>query len=154
MDSNSDEQTELLRSIWNHLKELNQSLGRRIDGVRDETKGLRDETKGLRDETKGLGDRIDGVRDEVRETNVRLDALRDDVNTRFDKLTVRVDNVERSLGERLDHLSLDVRAMKTAAQGTFELLVKEDARQENDLAMVRERIARIEHHVGLPAYLR
>jgi uncharacterized coiled-coil DUF342 family protein len=127
MDSNSDEQTELLRNIWNHLKELNASLSRRIDGVRDETKGLRDETK-------GLGDRMDGVRDEVRETNVRLDALREDVNTRFDKLTVRVDNVERSLGERLDHMSLDVRAMKTAAQGTFELLVKEDARQDNDLA--------------------
>ena len=147
MDSNSDEQTELLRNIWNHLKELNQSLSGRIDGVRDETKGLRDDTK-------GLGNRIDGLRDDVRETNQRLDSLREDVTTRIDKLTSRVDNVERSLGDRLDHMSLDLRAMKTATQGTFELLVKEDARQEGDIVEVRERVARIEQHVGLPAHLR
>jgi hypothetical protein len=33
-------------------------------------------------------------------------------------------------------------------------LLKNDARQEQEVAVIRERIARIEQHVGLPATLR
>ena len=47
----------------------------------------------------------------------------------------------------LDHMGLDLAAMTHATQSTVELLIKQDARQEGELGMVRERVARIEHQV-------
>jgi phage shock protein A len=73
MDPRNDEQTELLRGIWNEMKELGKNLGSRID----QTNTKLDQTNSRLDQTR------DELRREIRQTNVRLEQLRDELSTRI-----------------------------------------------------------------------
>ncbi len=76
MDSESKEQTQLLRNIWNQMKEMNANLGGRIDR---------------------LGDRVDAL-------GVRIDGVNTSLSARIDALGVKIDDVNTSLSGRLDNL--------------------------------------------------
>ena len=69
METGNNEQTELLRAIWNEMKALGKNLGSRIDG---------------------LGARID-------ETNERLDKMGRDLGSRIDQTNVRLDHANLRL---------------------------------------------------------
>ena len=84
MNGQNQEQTELLRNIWNELKSLGQSLGRRIDQTNERI----DQTNARIDDTnRTLGDRFD-------ETNRTLGGRIDDTNRRLGV----VEGVLRDLG--------------------------------------------------------
>ncbi len=76
MDPKSDEQTELLRNIWNEMKALGQNLGKRIDRTNERLEAV----------GKELGARID-------DTNARLDQT----NARLDQTNARLGSVEEVL---------------------------------------------------------
>jgi hypothetical protein len=118
MDSRNDEQTELLRNIWNQIKDLDRNLSVRIDHTNQEVASLKQEVTDVRLE---LGARIDGVKQEVAQ-------LRGDVQ----------------------EVKLEAKAGRIASQSTFELLARADARQRSDIEELRDRLERVERHVGLP----
>ena len=129
MDPNNDEQTEILRNIWNDMKALN--------GRIDQTNARLDRNnETVKHELGVLGGRVDAVGDRV-----------DGVCERLDSLTERVDGIS----ERLDGLTLEVRAVRTATQSGFELFARNDNRRDRDLDELRGRVDRIEEHVGLRA---
>ena len=66
MDPNNNEQTELLRNIWNEMKAQGQTLNTKIEN---------------------LGAKID-------KTNERLESLGQDLGTKLDKTNERLDKVE------------------------------------------------------------
>jgi hypothetical protein len=72
VDSESKEQTQLLRNIWNQAKDMNVDLGGRIDA--------------LGGRVDALGDRVDALGDRVDALGVKID----DVNT---SLSGRLDNL-------------------------------------------------------------
>lgn len=74
MNGQNQEQTELLRNIWNELKSLGQGLGRRIDQTNE---------------------RIDQTNERIDDTNRALCGRIDDTNR---KLGGRIDDTNRRLG--------------------------------------------------------
>jgi outer membrane murein-binding lipoprotein Lpp len=120
-DETLRETNKILRAMWNENKLLNQ----KIDRVAQE----------VADTRRDLGARIDGVQQEV--AGVRQD------------LGARIDGVKHDLGARIDDVSVEVRAVRNATQSGFELLARADARRDRELAEVRERLDRVEQHVGL-----
>ena len=73
MDPRNDEQTELLRGIWNEIKELGKNLGSRIDQTNAKLEQTRNE----------LSARIDQTNARIDQTNERLEELRDELSTRI-----------------------------------------------------------------------
>ncbi len=142
-----DEQVELLRGIWNEMKQLNDrvdatnaALHGEIGGLRSD---LREEIGGLRSEFK---EEIGGLRSEFKE---EIGGLRSEFKEEL--LLVRADlrgearrNVERDLrlGTTLAELSLDVRELT----GIVHAWRDEHRIDREDL---RERVARLERRVGL-----
>lgn len=72
MDPSDNEQTELLRHIWNEMKALGTNLGGRIDN-------LAGRVDGVSERLDAVSERLDAVRlelkQEIKETNVRLGAV-------------------------------------------------------------------------------
>jgi len=83
-----DEQTELLRSIWNEIKALGTNLGGRID----QTNARLDELSARVDHN---GRRIDATNARLDETNARLD----ETNQRLGGLEQRTGVIETTLTE-------------------------------------------------------
>lgn len=84
MQPDSDEQTAILRNIWQEIKALGQNLGGRVDQTNDGLAALRTD----------LGARID-------QTNVRLDLVRTEVSAEIaavrTELGARLEKVEETL---------------------------------------------------------
>lgn len=142
MNAHDDEQTELLRQIWNQIKQLDRNLGHKID----QTNERLDQTNERLDQTREeLGARIDQVR-------VDLSARIDQTNERIDQTNERLDQTIERLDHtnlRIDDLALDVRALRAATQVGFETLARGGARQDERIEELRTRIERVESHVGL-----
>ena len=130
-----DEQTEILREIWNQLKALDRSFNTQLGALRvevtTELRGLRSDVDGLKTEMIGLRGDVDRlkiemieVKAELREVKAELKGLRTDV----------------------DDLESETKAIRVATQAGFALLARAEERNERDL---RARIERIEAHVGL-----
>ena len=99
---------------------------------------------------------MNGVRDEVAKTNARLDQTRDELGARIDgvrfdldgvrvdldgvrvDLGGRIDGVRTDLGARIDGVRLEVVAVRALARA--------DERDDQEL---RDRVERIEQHLGL-----
>ena len=82
----------------------------------------------MKQEVAGVKQEVAGLKVEMHEVKGEISELRNDVH----------------------QTNLDMRAVKVATQLTVDLLVKIDARQDADIADVRERVARIEQHFGFP----
>jgi hypothetical protein len=128
MDPRNDEQTELLRHIWNEMKALGQNLGGRIDNLGDT-----------------LGGRIDAL-------TGRVDVL----TGRVDVLTGRVDALEHSLGARIDLTNERLGAVEgavrdlAAQQLMLGRVVKHSVdRHDNAIDDLRERLVRVETELSL-----
>ena len=134
MDSQSQEQTELLRNIWNQIKELDHNLGRRIDRTNDEVAGLKVEMVGVKQEIGGVKLEMAGVKQEIV-------GLRTDV----DGLKVEMVGVK----QEIVGVKQEIKAVRVATQSGFELLSRAQARRDGDIGELRERLDRVEVHVGL-----
>jgi polyhydroxyalkanoate synthesis regulator phasin len=83
----SDEQTELLRGIWNEMKALNSRIDRKVDELRAETRQGLDE---LRAETRqGFAE----LRSEVAELRGEVSELRAESREGLSQLGRRIDNL-------------------------------------------------------------
>jgi hypothetical protein len=84
MNPESDEQTAILRNIWQEIKALGESLGGRIDQTNEGLAAVRTD----------LGARIE-------QTNVRLDLVRTELSTEISamrtELGARLERVEETL---------------------------------------------------------
>jgi hypothetical protein len=85
-DARDEQQTQILREIWNEMKALNSRIDRKFDELKAEISELREETaKGF----ESLGGRVD---------NLLLGGHRDDhldLRERVVRLEERMDRVER-----------------------------------------------------------
>ena len=117
MDPKSDEQTELLRLIWNEMKALGANLGTRIDAT-----NARLDATGA-----SLGARIDG-------TNARLDRTIATIDRRFDETNARLDSVDTVLRELAGQQVLLGRFVRSVVDGQIGELRDRLARVEAKLA--------------------
>jgi hypothetical protein len=120
MDSSDDEQTELLRLIWNEMKALGQNLGGRIEALRADTNARFVELESK------LGGRIEG--------------LRADTNTCFAETNGRLDEVVGRL-DVVEHAVRDLAAQQVIA-GRY--LRRFADRHRDDIRDLRVRVARLE----------
>ncbi len=126
MDPSNNEQTELLRLIWNEMKALGQNLGGRID----ETNARLDQTNQRIDST---NQRIDAMhrelKSEIQETNQRLGS----VEMRLESLETRVGSVEETLHELAAQQLILGRFVRNASE-----------REGRAIDELRERVVRVE----------
>jgi uncharacterized coiled-coil DUF342 family protein len=127
MDPRSDEQTELLRNIWNEMKALGTNLGGRIDGAKHEVAGLRADVGELRKDVDVLTREMVEVKHAIVEMKAEIVEIKSDIRE------IRLD---------VHDMKLELRAVRVATQSTFEL----QSREQSDL---RDRVVRIEDHLGL-----
>ncbi|MBI5480693.1 MAG: hypothetical protein HY906_17680 [Deltaproteobacteria bacterium] len=116
----SDEQTEILRGIWQELKDLGKNLGDRIDRTNQRLDETRDAVRAELAETR------DALRAELAETRRELSARIDGTNTRLDK-------VEEALRELAAQQLMLTRYVGTVVD-----------RHEQAIADLRERLGRLE----------
>jgi predicted nucleic acid-binding Zn-ribbon protein len=121
MDQNNNEQTELLRNIWNEMKALGQNLGAKIDKTNERL----DKTN----------ERLDAVRIELKQEIAQLGDRLDRVETRLESMDNRLVGVEGAIKE----LNVQHRWMSSFVEATF-------ARHERDISRLKEDFARIAAH--------
>jgi predicted nucleic acid-binding Zn-ribbon protein len=98
MNQENNEQTELLRNIWNEIKSVNQNLSSRIDQTNERLDLMNKELRGEIASSKiDLGRRID-------QTNERLDSVRSELITRMTESEIR-------LATATNELALNVRSL-------------------------------------------
>jgi predicted nucleic acid-binding Zn-ribbon protein len=118
--SMSDEQTEILRGIWQELKDLGQNLGERIDRTNER-----------------LDDTREALRGELAEMRRELLARIDGTNSRIDETNSRLDKVEEALKDLAGQQLMLTRYVGTVVD-----------RHEQAIADLRERLARLEGQAG------
>jgi predicted nucleic acid-binding Zn-ribbon protein len=122
MDPRNDEQTELLRGIWNEIKELGKNLGSRIDQTNAKLEQTRNE----------LSARIDQTNARIDQTNERLEELRDELSTRITQSEIHtataITDLVGTLGE-----------MKTLFSDRLDLRGRV-ARCEHDIEDIKQRL--------------
>lgn len=112
MDPRNDEQTELLRHIWQEMKALGSNLGARIDAVREEQQ----------------------------KTNARVDRLCEEqqkTNARLDETNVRLGVVEETLQELAAQQVILGRYVRNRTQRAIRELGKRVSRIEDAIALGR-----------------
>ena len=124
-----NEQVEILKLIWGEMKALNQcteGVSQRVDGVSQRVDGVRAELVTVRTELKG----------EIAATRAELKADLDVVRRRRTETEIRLASAVTDLAGETRSLSSLIR----------------DWREEHraDRADLRERVKRIEAHLGLP----
>jgi hypothetical protein len=146
MNPDNNEQAELLRNLWNQLKDVQSTLRSDIAKVNTD-----------------LCARIDGTNDRIDGTNARLDKLGADLGARIDATNERIDGTNDRLDKlgadlgarinethtRLDDANLELRGLRAATQGGFELMSRANHRGDQEVDELRARLDRIEDHVGL-----
>jgi predicted nucleic acid-binding Zn-ribbon protein len=122
MDPRNDEQTELLRGIWNEIKELGKNLGSRIDQTNAKLEQTRNE----------LSARIHQTNERIDQTNERLEELRDELSTRITQSEIHtataITDLVGTLGE-----------MKTLFSDRLDLRGRV-ARCEHDIEDIKQRL--------------
>ena len=122
MDPRNDEQTELLRWIWNEIKELGRNLGSRIDQTNAKLEQTRNE----------LSARIHQTNERIDQTNERLEELRDELSTRITQSEIHtataITDLVGTLGE-----------MKTLFSDRLDLRGRV-ARCEHDIEDIKQRL--------------
>jgi predicted nucleic acid-binding Zn-ribbon protein len=133
MDPRNDEQTELLRGIWNEIKELGKNLGSRIDQTNAKLEQTRNELSARIDQTNA---KLEQTRNElsarIDQTNERIEELRDELSTRITKSEIRtataIIDLDGTLGQ-----------VKTLLAGRLDLRDRV-ARCENDIEDIKQRL--------------
>ena len=141
MNAEDNEQTELLRNIWNQIKALDQNLGRRIDKTNEEVAGVKQEVAGVKQEVAGVKQEVASLKQEVTHLRTDVDGLK------VELIGLRGD-VDGLRGD-VDELKVEVKGIRVATQSGFELLARADTRRDRDVDDLRSRIERVEQHVGL-----
>jgi ABC-type transporter Mla subunit MlaD len=129
MDPRNDEQTELLRGIWNEMKELGKNLGSRID----QTNAKLDQTNARLDQTR------DELRREIRETNTRLDRTNERLEELRDELSTRITQSEIHTATAITDLVGTLGEMKTLFSDRLDLRGRV-ARCEHDIEDIKQRL--------------
>jgi predicted nucleic acid-binding Zn-ribbon protein len=132
MDQNNNEQTELLRNIWNEMKALGQNLGAKIDKTNERLDKTNERLDAVRIELK---QEISSVRTELKQEIAQLGDRLDRVETRLVSMDNRLMGVEGAIKE----LTVQHRWMSSFVETTF-------ARHERDISQLKEDCARIAAH--------
>ena len=96
MNQENNEQTELLRNIWNEMKAMHQSLGSRIDKTNERLEAVRVELK------TELKSEISGLRTELKS---ELSGLRSELISRMTDSEVRLATATNELATTVRSLS-------------------------------------------------
>jgi len=123
-NAQSDQQVELLRSIWGEMKALRASFDSQLEATRRE-----------------LGERIEQTNRQLEQTNGRLDSLRADLKSEVDGLRHRVVESEVRLATATTALSNDVHEL-----GSLIREWREEHRA--DRAALATRVSRLEEQAG------
>ena len=126
MDENSMEQTQLLRNIWNEMKQLGANLGARID----QTNARLDQLGS------SLSERIDQTNSRLASVEVRLehvDGRLERMDGRLESMDGRLGRVEESLRDLADQQLILTRVVRNVVD-----------RQDEAIGDLRERVTRIE----------
>jgi len=116
MNTHDNEQTELLRAIWNEMKALGANLGARISDTNA---------------------RLDQTNARLDQTNVRLEAVVTTMDRRFGETNARLDETNSRLGA-VEGALLDLAAQQLMLGRFMRKLV------DTDIGELRERLARVE----------
>jgi predicted nucleic acid-binding Zn-ribbon protein len=116
MDPNNNEQTELLRNIWNEMKALGTNLGSRIDQTND---------------------RLD-------QTNDRLDQMYVELSSRIDVTNLRLESVEGALRDLAGQQLELTQFVKKITARQDERLTELANRQDAEITDLKHRVNRIE----------
>ena len=129
MDENSLEQTQLLRNIWNEMKQLGANLGARID----QTNSQLGETNARLDQTNA---RLESVENRLGSVEGRLETIDghlEIMDGRLASMDGRLNRVEGSLRDLADQQLILTRVVKNVAD-----------RHDESLDDLRERVTRLE----------
>ncbi|MCP4660602.1 MAG: hypothetical protein GY856_34815 [bacterium] len=122
MDPTNNEQTELLRLIWNEMKAVKASVDTKLDGLRT-----------------SLETQLEGVRSEVEANRLEIEKL----NEKFDGLNEKFGGLRNDFDVMRGYM---VQAEIRSATVIVEL--RKD--REELYGNLRNRVERLEEHAGLP----
>lgn len=133
MSDDDQSMKEILQLMWSDMKDLGRSLNAKIDSKIDALDAK-------------LSARIDAVDAKL---SGRIDALDTKLSGRIDILAARLDETNTrsssdiaALDQRVDHLTLEMRAFRGAMQDNLRMLVRADKRQDQELDEIRARLDR------------
>jgi archaellum component FlaC len=126
MDENSMEQTQLLRNIWNEMKQLGANLGARIDQTNARLEQMNSSLGERIDQTNA---RLEGVENRLEHVEGRLERM----DGRLERMDGRLGRVEESLRDLADQQLILTRVLANVAE-----------RHDESLDDLRERVTRLE----------
>mgnify|MGYP003383633089 CR=1 FL=1 len=122
MSDDDQSMKEILQLMWSDMKDLGRSLNAKIDSKIDALDAK-------------LSARIDAV-------DMKLSGRIDILAARLDETNTRLSSDLAALDQRVDHLTLEMRAFRGAMQDNLRMLVRADKRQDQELDEIRARLDR------------
>jgi chromosome segregation ATPase len=123
MNENENEQTELLRNIWNEMKALGQNLGTKIDKTNERL----DQTN----------EHLDAVRTELKQ---EISSVRTELGERLERVETRLE----SMDNRLVGVEGAIKELTVQHRWTSRFIETSIERHEREIEELKARVARLD----------